>query len=150
MVLFSSEGINVRNSWDGWSQQSFADMIDDFEEPTERSVEPEEEELGLLRLWWVAKGHEDAALITEKYKEYGNTALLEVGQQLADVMGREDITKAEAQELGIWFFMMGKMARLKSAILRGDQASEDTWQDLTCYSMMGRRIRSEGGWPGGN
>lgn len=143
----------MSDDWVGWPNRSFADMIDDFEiedleEPTERSVEPEEDgQLGLLRLWWVAKGHEDAALVTEKYKEYGNTALLEVGRQVADVMGRK-VTDGEAQELGIWFFMVGKMARWKTAILKGERVSKDTLDDLAVYSTMARRVHEKGGWPG--
>lgn len=100
-----------------------------------------------LKEWWGQKSAEDAILIAQKYQEYGNHALLNTGYELASLMGRQNVSKAEAQELGIYFFMMGKMSRWKNAILNGERVSEDTVQDLTCYAMMARRVHEKDGWP---
>ena len=141
--------------WENMGNQgkSFADMIDDFKPVYTKVSEPEDQELftlmNELRLWWTGKGRKDAELVVSKYKEYGNTALVEVGQQLASITGRE-VSKAEAQELGIWFFMIGKMARWKTAILKGERVSEDTLDDLAVYAFMARRVHEAGGWPNGS
>lgn len=140
--------------WDGENLghqgKSFADMLDDFKPVYTKVPEPEDQELFVLmnelRLWWTGKSREDSELVVSKYKEYGNTALVEVGQQLASITGRE-VSEAEAQELGIWFFMVGKMARWKTAILKGERVSEDTLNDLAVYAFMARRVHEKGGWP---
>jgi hypothetical protein len=130
--------------------KAFEDMIEDFGEDTPKLLDRQvDNPLVELTNWWTNKGCQDAELVVEKYQEYGNTALLEVGRQLADVMGRATATDAEAQELGIWFFMVGKMARWKTAILKGEQASKDTFDDLAIYATMARRVYEKGGWPGG-
>jgi len=100
-----------------------------------------------LKEWWGQKAAEDAILIVQKYQEYGNHALVTTGREIATLMGRENVTKAEAQELGIYFFMQGKLSRWKNAILNGERVSEDTVQDLTCYAMMARRVHEKDGWP---
>lgn len=129
--------------------KSFAEMIDDFKEPTERSAELNNlsPELDEVRVWWAETAFADGLLVVEKYQEYGNTALLEVGHQVAAVAGRK-VTDGEAQELGIWFFMVGKMARWKTAILKGERASKDTLDDLAVYATMARRVHEAGSWPG--
>ena len=99
-----------------------------------------------LMNWWTEVGYQDAQLVTQKYLEYGNTALLEVGQQLMDLLGWEG-TKGDAQELGIWFFMVGKMARWKTSLKQRKSVSKDTLDDLAVYATMARRVREKGGWP---
>lgn len=131
----------------GWRGHSYElGELDENGEIHEISLVREPLQQEELMNWWVELGHKDAQLVTQKYQEYGNTALLEVGQQLADVMGRE-VNKAEAQELGIWFFMVGKMARWKTALLRGVSPSKDTLDDLAVYATMARRVHEKGGWP---
>ena len=152
----SNNPAQQERNWEDRMRQvkPFSEMIDDFG-PADTNTskwagQPDVKEikaLNELRTWWTGLAREDAELVTKKYQEYGNTALLEVGQQLADVMGRSDCTKAEAQELGIWFFMVGKMARWKTAILKGDRVSEDTLDDLAVYATMARRVHEVGGWP---
>jgi hypothetical protein len=149
----------------GWgSGRPFEDMLDDFDGGGAKTVwspsttaestftlprpTPEFESMAELNSWWLNSGCQDASLVISKYQEYGNTALLEVGRQLAEVMGR-GATKAEMQELGIWFFMVGKMARWKTAILKGERVSKDTLDDLAVYATMARRVHEKGGWPDG-
>lgn len=131
--------------------KSFEEMIDDFEDSpvnTETWVTPAPTGLAELANWWSNLGCRDSELVIKKYQEYGNTALLEVGGQLADVLGWENATVAQKQELGIWFFMVGKMARWKTAIFKGEQVSKDTLDDLAVYATMARRVHAKGGWPG--
>lgn len=101
-----------------------------------------------LREWWLHIGKQDATLVAEKYQEYGNTALLEVGHQLADLWGHK-VSDGDAQMLGVYFFMVGKMARWKTALLKGEQPSRDTLDDLAVYATMARNIMEHGNWPMG-
>src|SRR5690242_7765670 len=48
-----------------------------------------------LKEWWGQKAAEDAILIVQKYQEYGNHALVTTGREIATLMGRENVTKAE-------------------------------------------------------
>jgi hypothetical protein len=50
--------------------------------------------------------------------------------------------------MAIAFYLLGKATRVFGAYQRGGRPSDDTWHDLTVYSMMARRVRETGGWPG--
>ena len=99
-----------------------------------------------IREWWMMTANEDANLIVRKYEGYGDHSLTGLGRELAELTGRE-ATRGQMQQLAIYYFLLGKMARLKNALLKGEQASDDTWQDITCYAMMGRKIQQHDGWP---
>lgn len=105
-------------------------------------------ELDELIDWWLETAQGDTKTILQKYKEYGNTSLSDLGYHMAELMGWQRPARSEAQLLGIYYFMHGKMARWKTAILKGEAApSDDTLLDLTNYAMMARRTVAVDGWP---
>lgn len=97
--------------------------------------------------WWYQVAGTDATKIVPKAVEYGSGDLIEMGHALAETAGRK-VGDDEAAELGIWFYMLGKMARWTNAVKRGERVSDDTLLDMTAYAMMARRVRDVGGWPG--
>jgi hypothetical protein len=66
------------------------------------------------------------------------------------VMGlNHAVTEEEATEIGIWGYLVGKVARWTGAIKEGRRVSEDTIFDINIYSKMAMRNRDVGGWPFG-
>lgn len=100
-----------------------------------------------LQDWWADTASGDSEKVVPKAIEYGAGDLEEIGRTMAKITGLEDLSEAQATELGIYFYVVGKMARWTSAIERGELASDDTLLDLTTYLMMARRNRDVGGWP---
>lgn len=101
-----------------------------------------------LRGWWLATAHQDMTMVAPKAVEYGSVELEEMGAALARMMGRTDPLPAYRVELACWFYAMGKMQRWTAAITRGETASTDTLTDLGVYTLMVRRARQAGTWPG--
>lgn len=100
-----------------------------------------------LKDWWADTSAADANKVVPKAVEYGAGDLEEIGRTLAKVSKMGDVDEAQATELGIYYYVVGKLARWTSAVERGDQVSDDTLLDLTTYLMMARRTRDVGGWP---
>ena len=100
-----------------------------------------------LKQWWTDVASEDSDAVVPKAIEYGSRDLEEMGHSLARVADRV-VTRGEAQELGCWFYALGKMARWTAAVERGESVSLDTLIDLGTYITMVRRIRDIGYWPG--
>jgi len=109
-------------------------------------LDPEQE----LRTWWFNKASAEADQTVAKAIEYGSDDLVEIGRQMATVLHLEGpySTDAELAELGVYFYIIGKLARWTSAIRRGDRPSDDTLLDIGVYVRMAQRIRDAGGWPG--
>ena len=117
-----------------------------------------------LAQWWRDKAEDEIAGVIPKAIEYGSDDLEEMGRTLLNMMGHrcnrdcilpdEDpnatggILQAHAQEVGIWFYTLGKMARWTAAVKAGKRVSTDTLLDMGVYSTMARRIRVNGSWPG--
>lgn len=101
----------------------------------------------LLTEWWMDKAEEEVRRTVPKAVEYGALDLIQIGQDLALTAGRE-VSDAEAAEMGVYFYVRGKLARWTDAIIRGDRVSDDTLFDLGVYIRMAQRIRDAGGWPG--
>jgi len=101
----------------------------------------------LLTEWWMDKAEEEVRRTVPKAVEYGALDLIQIGQDLALTAGRT-VTDEEAAELGVYFYVRGKLARWTDAIVRGDRVSDDTLFDLGVYIRMAQRIRDAGGWPG--
>lgn len=106
-------------------------------------VDPESE----LRAWWLKGAGEEIERTVPKAIEYGSTDLIDIGLMLGRTMGRR-INEEEAAELGVFFYLIGKIARWQSAIERGERPSDDTLFDIGVYVRMAQRIRHAGGWPG--
>lgn len=106
------------------------------------------EALADLRDWWLSTAQSDMAMVAPKAVEYGSVELEEMGAALARMMGRSDLSRARRVELACWFYAMGKMQRWTAAVTRGEFVSDDTLTDLGVYTLMVRRAREAGTWPG--
>lgn len=102
-----------------------------------------------LGSWWEGKARDEIERTVPKAVEYGSTDLVDIGRDLARCAGRE-VTDEEAAELGIYFYLRGKLARWTDAVIRGVRVSDDTLFDIGVYVRMAQRVRSHGGWPGTN
>jgi hypothetical protein len=99
-----------------------------------------------LTAWWAAVSADDVEPALIKAKEYGSLDLAIIGASLRQMVGTSpDIVSDE--EIGIIFYTLGKVARAISAVSEGRRPSDDTWHDITVYSMMVRRLREAGQWP---
>jgi hypothetical protein len=111
--------------------------------------------------WWTRVSEQDALAATAKSTEYGGSGaaidLVWLGQQLVE-MGQaaaegtadwtaRDVPTQQATELGIFFYLLGKIGRWKAAILEGRPVSDDTIKDIHTYAMMARYNREHGSWP---
>lgn len=106
-----------------------------------------------LNDWWIQQAQVEVERTVPKAIEYGATDLIDIGHNMivSGVKGpvNHDIPMEEWEaELGIYFYMVGKMARWRDAIQRGDRVSDDTLFDIGVYIRMVQRIRQCGGWPG--
>jgi hypothetical protein len=99
-----------------------------------------------LRDWWLGLAQTEVDRTVPKAVEYGSTDLTDIGHDLARTMGRE-VTDEEAAELGVFFYLRGKVARWVSAVMDGRRVSDDTLFDIGVYVRMAQRIRTAGGWP---
>lgn len=123
-----------------------ADAADTPPTGNEHKLDPTELEQ-ILTGWWMDKANEEASAVVPKAVEYGATDLRDIGRDLADCMGRT-VTDQEATELGIFFYLRGKLSRWVDAVKRGDRPSDDTIYDIGVYCRMAQRNRDAGGWPG--
>lgn len=105
------------------------------------------EQVGELMDWWQEISRSEAVSTIPKTIEYGSTDLLEMGQSFGGIADRE-LSDQEATEFGIYWYMLGKMARWTNAMKRGVPVSDDTLHDMAVYVKMAQRNRECGGWPG--
>lgn len=98
-----------------------------------------------LQQWWASVAADDVEPAAIKAKEYGSIDLVIIGRTLREMIGVGAV--ASDEEIGILFYTLGKVARAISAISAGARPSDDTWHDITVYSMMVRRVRETGQWP---
>jgi hypothetical protein len=97
--------------------------------------------------WWMDHAADEAQMVIPKAIAYGADDLLQIGRQMAGAINR-DVTDAQAAELGIAFYAMGKIARIMAAVKEGRDPNIDSWLDLGVYAKMAQRVRITGGWPG--
>lgn len=100
-----------------------------------------------LRHWWETSAKEEADLVIPKAIAYGSADLIELGRTMARVLNRPDMTQAQQIELGIFFYLVGKLGRWTAAIEEGREVSDDTIFDMAVYLKMAQRVRKTGGWP---
>lgn len=102
----------------------------------------------LLEEWWRDQSHAEMLACVPKAIEYGATDLAVIGRTMGRLMGRNgDLTHEEATEIGIYFYLVGKLARWEDAIVHGRRVSDDTLLDASIYIKMQQRNRAVGGWP---
>lgn len=95
-----------------------------------------------LRDWWVKQAAAEADKLAPKAVEYGAYDLEMLGGMLGDMAGRPP-----SVELGLVFYLAGKIARAVSAVKDGRQASDDTFLDIAIYARMVLYVREHGRWP---
>ncbi len=110
-----------------------------------------------LELWWMQQAQAEVEPLIAKMTEYGGGGravdLTEIGSALriAGVgFGKEhrgQPTEGDTQELGVYFYLVGKFARWTAAIAENRPVSDDTLSDIGIYVRMAQRIRESGGWP---
>jgi adenylosuccinate synthase len=101
--------------------------------------------------WWLEQARKEAKIMQPKAFDYGGRGaavdLIDIGNDLARLMGRKDVSVKEATELGIYFYIKGKFGRWTAALLEGRRVSDDTLHDISVYCRMAQRTRDVGGWP---
>lgn len=106
-----------------------------------------------LASWWAMQASDEVDMVVAKAVEYGGDGaaidLIQIGQDMAAVMGQAPVTDEEATELGIYFYLRGKMSRWTAALIEGRRVSSDTILDMGVYTRMAQRNRQVGGWPFG-
>lgn len=113
--------------------------------PPKAKVDPQAE----LEQWWRDLATAEIERTVPKAIEYSSTDLTDIGHDLARCMGRE-VDDEEAAELGVFFYLRGKVARWVGAVINGERVSDDTLFDIGVYVRMAQRIRLTGNWPGVN
>lgn len=78
---------------------------------------------------------EDLSQYREKADEYGNADLEVMGAAM------EGLIKGDGVEAALSFYALGKISRAFGAMAKGEMPSDDTWHDLTVYSLMIRARR---------
>ncbi len=91
--------------------------------------------------WWREVTDDDLCRYLAKRTEYGSFDLSILGDVLQRTMDDEALKIDANEEIGITFYMLGKLARVLSAYKEGRVPSDDTWDDLAIYAMMGRMAR---------
>lgn len=108
-----------------------------------------------LRDWWMGVAAAEVEPMLAKMKEYGGMGraidLEEIGRGLlhsgVKALDFTDNSEAYRQELGVYFYLLGKFARWTAAVAEGRRVSDDTLHDIGVYVRMAQRIRAVGGWP---
>lgn len=100
--------------------------------------------------WWLDNAKTALKDIAPKAVEYSAIDLIEYGKTLALVMGLDHtVSEEEAVEIGIWGYLVGKVARWTGAIKEGRRVPVDTIFDIKVYATMAERNCDVGGWPFG-
>lgn len=117
----------------------------------EKQAQPDDQKMAAaLRDWWLDNADKAINLVAPKAVEYSAVDLIEYGRTLALVMDLDHVlSDEEATEIGIWGYLVGKVARWTGAIKEGRRVSADTVLDIKIYATMAERNRDVGGWPFG-
>lgn len=120
----------------------------EFGSVLDKKSNPEEDRVReALSDWWVEQSRQEMEACVPKAVEYGSTDLAVIGRALGRLMGRHNLTNEDATEMGIYFYLIGKLARWEDAIIHGRRVSDDTMHDASVYIKMQQRNRAVGGWP---
>ena len=99
---------------------------------------------------WMAQHHAELQQMTgEKAAEYGSLDLSIMGAGIAKLWPGigENAPPAAQLQAAIAFYLMGKVARVLSALAEGKPAPTDSWLDAEVYAMMGGYVQEHGRWP---
>ncbi len=92
-----------------------------------------------LEEWWMETSELDFHGYDTKAREYGSVDLEIIGEAMKKLNVRSG--EIDPQELGIAFYLQGKVARLFGAYAEGREPSDDTLHDIVVYAMMMRLQR---------
>jgi hypothetical protein len=109
---------------------------------------PEAEPPSLQSLvdWWLDETKSELDSVIPKAIEYGSADLKVIGFALSQMIGEpKGVTH---DELGIAFYVLGKVARLVGGYADGRLPSDDTWHDIAIYTKMAQYARKHNGWGG--
>jgi len=96
--------------------------------------------------WWLEETKLELDSVLPKAIEYGSADLKVIGFALSQMIGEpKGVTN---DELGIAFYVLGKVARLIGGYADGRSPSTDTWHDIAIYTKMAQYARENGGWGG--
>lgn len=127
--------------WDGGSINR--------EDSQNYTMPPRAEDSDLVR-WWVAKAQAEVEPMVAKMAEYGGDGraidLINIGREVAR-LGKWEVNDTEATEIGITYYVLGKISRAMASLAEKRLPSDDTWHDIKIYSTMVQRTREFGGWP---
>ena len=99
-----------------------------------------------LANWWLDETKFELDSVLPKAVEYGSADLKVIGFALSQMIGEpKGVTN---DELGIAFYVLGKVARLVGGYADGRKPSDDTWHDIAIYTKMAQSARENGGWGG--
>lgn len=102
-----------------------------------------------METWWHDLASSDLKLLIPKAREYSNYDLQIIGQVMADVIGWKGAKNPTVyQELGCFWYLLGKVGRMAGAYRNGELPSDDSILDARIYAIMVARIRDCGSWPG--
>jgi hypothetical protein len=96
--------------------------------------------------WWLDETKGELDSVIPKAVEYGSADLKVIGFALSQMIGEpKGVTH---DELGIAFYVLGKVARLVGGYADGRLPSDDTWHDIAIYTKMAQYARKHNGWGG--
>lgn len=85
---------------------------------------------------------EDIEMYLRKNEEYGDADLRIMGNAMLELCPQmKEHGERGGIEMALAFYMLGKVARMFGAYAEGRPPSDDTFQDLTVYSLMARMNR---------
>ena len=99
-----------------------------------------------LANWWLDETKSELDSVIPKAVEYGSADLKVIGFALSQMIGEPKGVSHD--ELGIAFYVLGKVARLVGGYADGRLPSDDTWHDIAIYTKMAQYARENGGWGG--
>lgn len=136
--------------------ESFHEPAVTIEDVQRTFASPEQKLRAELEQWWLDQAHTEINALIPKAIEYGGTErsldLIAIGRAMVDAgfpVPEFENDQAESEflsELGIYFYMVGKMGRWGAALRQGNFVADDTIYDLGIYARMVQRIRDAGGW----
>ena len=92
------------------------------------------------REWWIDYATAEVDGMLAKMDEYGAGDLYKIGETFQAMtfwgIAQDEIDSQTHYELGVLFYLVGKVQRLLSAAERGRPASDDTWHDIAVYAKM--------------
>lgn len=107
-----------------------------------------------LAAWWRGTSDRDYTETVPKMEEYGADGrdMVEIGRTLAQFSGisPQDGIDPDAfyGNLGVWFYQVGKIARIGEDLRAGRLPKYDSLFDQTIYSLIARRFSEFGQWGG--